>query len=66
MQNEKQQATEEKIKKEKAQTQIRKAGELSDLEEKKWSQMLGNREIKTLMIPISNNGEKNEQNIKPW
>lgn len=57
---------EQSLKQEKKQNQARKAAELSDLEEKKWSQMLDNRDIKTLVVPISNNGEKNEQNIKPW
>lgn len=61
-----QQLKEDKIQKRNGQTQVKKTGELSDLEEKKWSQMLENREIKTFTVPISNNGEKNEQNIKPW
>jgi len=63
---EKQKQNDDKIKKDKVQNQIRKAGELSDLEEKKWSQILENRDIKTLLVPISNSGEKNEHNIKPW
>jgi Ca-activated chloride channel family protein len=63
---EKQKQNDDKIKKDKVQNQIRKAGELSDLEEKKWSQILENRDIKTLLVPISNGGEKNEHNIKPW
>jgi len=40
--------------------------EISKLEEKKWSKMLNNRELNTLMIPLKNKGENNEQNIKPW
>jgi len=39
---------------------------LSNLEEKKWAKMLNNRELNTLMIPLKNKGEKDEQNIKPW
>jgi Ca-activated chloride channel family protein len=66
MKNKDQQLNQDKIQKEKVQNQVRKAGELSDLEEKKWSQILENRDIKTLVIPISNSGEKNGQNIKPW
>ncbi|MCI0501106.1 MAG: tetratricopeptide repeat protein [Epsilonproteobacteria bacterium] len=66
MKNINQQLKEDKIQKEKVQRQVKKTGELSDLEEKKWSQILENREVRTFMVPISNNGEKNEQNIKPW
>lgn len=61
-----QQLKEDKIQKGNGQSQIKKTGELSDLEEKKWSQMLESREIRTFIVPISNNGDKNEQNIKPW
>ncbi len=56
----------EKTKQDKKQAQQRKAAELSDLEEKKWSGMLENRDIKTLVVPLTKNGEKNAQNIKPW
>jgi Ca-activated chloride channel family protein len=40
--------------------------DLSQLEERKWSKMLNNKELNTLMIPLKNKGEKDEQNIKPW
>jgi len=50
----------------KVEEKVRKSNELSDLEEKKWSQMLENRDIKTLMIPMTKSGEKNDANIKPW
>ncbi len=39
--------------------------DLSHLEEKRWTKMLNNRELNTLMIPLKNKGKKNE-NIKPW
>jgi len=40
--------------------------DLSHLEEKRWTKMLNNRELNTLMIPLKTKGEKNEQNINPW
>jgi len=40
--------------------------ELSNLEEKRWTKMINNRELNTLMIPLKNEGENNDENIKPW
>ena len=40
--------------------------QLSNLEEKKWSKLLNNKELNTLMIPLKNKGSNDEKYIKPW
>ena len=43
-----------------------KEHKLSDMEEKKWSKILENRGINTLLTPIRTKGEKDETTINPW
>ena len=39
---------------------------ISDMEERKYNQMLERRGIKTLMIPLSGKGEAHENETTPW
>ena len=42
------------------------ADPISDMEERKYNQMLDKRGIKTLMVPLSGKGEPNEDETTPW
>ena len=48
------------------QAQAAMAEPISDMEERKYNQMLDKRGIKTLMIPLSGKGESHDDETTPW
>lgn len=45
---------------------IQETPPISDMEERKYNQMLNQRGIKTLMVPLENKGEPREDETTPW